>query len=495
MINLKSKLTRKGLVVIILPLLFELVFISVLAFLLFNAEQEFEERVQSKQIAITATGIVARLIDAELISMMYNAQQIPFLDVRFDEDATKINQSLEELRTASRDAGRPPEQFRRIDESVRMTLARLRRVFTNEIEADVDIEELVTTKTDQKRVYTVFTKALNEINSLLDAEQSRQEVVAAKEKFYRNALERSLTAGIAASVILSFGLAVFFAGGITGRLKIVLDNTRRLRAREPLSDPLGGDDEISQMDDLFHTAASDLTQIDEQRRHLVSLVREELSAPLAQVQFVLHNLSLGLYGELTPRAENRLTLASRDTDRVVRLLDDLLSIEDMQGAEFDLSIEQTDSEKLMTMAAGSVSDLAERNEVALEMLGKNVVFEADPDRIIQVLINLLSNAVKFSPKGGTVTIAVKEEDDQTVFYVSDQGRGIPEDKLDSIFEPFKQVSQSDQTDKGGTGLGLPICKKIANQHGGSIGVDSKEGEGSRFWLRVPTTHSDSATLE
>src|SRR5690606_6274579 len=130
------------------------------------------------------------------------------------------------------------------------------------------------------------------------------------------------------------------------RLKIVLDNTRRLRAREPLSDPLGGDDEISQMDDLFHTAASDLTQIDEQRRHLVSLVREELSAPLAQVQFVLHNLSLGLYGELTPRAENRLTLASRDTDRVVRLLDDLLSIEDMQGAEFDLSIEQTDSQKL-----------------------------------------------------------------------------------------------------------------------------------------------------
>lgn len=111
---------------------------------------------------------------------------------------------------------------------------------------------------------------------------------------------------------------------------------------------------------------------------------------------------------------------------------------------------------------------------------------ADRDRLVQVLINLVSNAIKFSPKGGTVTLAVSEEDAGIRFNIIDQGRGVPEQLREAIFDRFKQVEEDDAKVKGGSGLGLAICKAIVERHGGTIGVDSQEGKCSTFWFRIPT---------
>ncbi|MBC6474466.1 MAG: GHKL domain-containing protein [Hormoscilla sp. GM102CHS1] len=109
----------------------------------------------------------------------------------------------------------------------------------------------------------------------------------------------------------------------------------------------------------------------------------------------------------------------------------------------------------------------------------------DSGRLVQVLINLLSNAVKFSEPGSTVWLTVERQNSNVLFVVKDQGRDIPQDKLQIVFDRFQQVDTSDSRQKGGTGLGLSICKQIVEQHNGRIWVDSTLGEGSSFNFTIP----------
>lgn len=113
---------------------------------------------------------------------------------------------------------------------------------------------------------------------------------------------------------------------------------------------------------------------------------------------------------------------------------------------------------------------------------------------MQVLVNLLSNAVKFSPRGGVVRLSAASDADWAEVRVADQGRGIPASFREAIFERFRQVEASDARQKGGSGLGLAICKAIIEQHGGSIGVESEEGRGSVFWLKLPVSPSEAPAV-
>jgi signal transduction histidine kinase len=109
---------------------------------------------------------------------------------------------------------------------------------------------------------------------------------------------------------------------------------------------------------------------------------------------------------------------------------------------------------------------------------------ADADRLVQVLTNLLSNAIKFSPEEGAVHLAVENDGRWVRFSISDRGRGIPRDKLETIFERFQQVDASDSRLKGGTGLGLAICRGIVQQHGGRVWAESAPNEGSTFYVEL-----------
>jgi len=132
-----------------------------------------------------------------------------------------------------------------------------------------------------------------------------------------------------------------------------------------------------------------------------------------------------------------------------------------------------------------VQHIARQYSVSIDTTDTDAHVYADSARLVQVLVNLLSNAIKFSPAGSVVHVSVNDTADWLELRVADQGRGIPLSQKESIFEKFKQVEAADSKEKGGTGLGLPICKKIIEQHGGTIGVDSKEGKGSTFWFRIP----------
>ncbi|HAX74971.1 MAG TPA: hybrid sensor histidine kinase/response regulator [Cyanobacteria bacterium UBA11372] len=238
-------------------------------------------------------------------------------------------------------------------------------------------------------------------------------------------------------------------------------------------------------------------QAEEKKDELISIVSHELRTPLACIRTALELLSTGHYGVLEAKGHQFIDIALTNSDRLLRLLNDLLDLERIE-AGIDLTCrENCNIADLMEQAADSLQAMAEQSEVTLSVSTMPVKRYVNPDHIIQVLTNLLSNAIKFSNPGSTVwlTAELPETGDveagsnpqlqNLLIKVKDRGRGIPSDKLESIFGRFEQVYPSDSHQKGGSGLGLAICRSIIEQYGGRIWVESSLGGGSTFYFTLP----------
>jgi signal transduction histidine kinase/CheY-like chemotaxis protein len=237
------------------------------------------------------------------------------------------------------------------------------------------------------------------------------------------------------------------------------------------------------------------SELDTIKDEFISTVSHELRTPLTSIRGALGLLSAGLMGNLDPKAQNLLRIAVTNTDRLIRLINDILDLERMESGRAPMQLRRCSLRDLSQQSIESMTSLAEAAHVRLELVliaaPEAVFFDGDSDRILQVLTNLLSNAVKFSPPSSTVEVRIEADADAVLLRVSDQGRGIPADKLDSIFDRFQQVEASDARQKGGTGLGLAICRTIIGQHNGTIWAESnqqqKRGPGAALFVSLPRT--------
>jgi PAS domain S-box-containing protein len=221
------------------------------------------------------------------------------------------------------------------------------------------------------------------------------------------------------------------------------------------------------------------------KQQFVALVSHELRTPLNSIYGVLALLSSGALGTLSDAARDKLSIAERNIGRLMLIVNDLLDIEKLEAGQMQMSLGDTSLQPILESSVEAVERVAENGQVSIDCAKTEAVVFADSDRLVQVVINLLGNAIKYSPPGGIVSLSVSELPNVVEVRVTDQGRGIPIEYREAIFERFRQVEISDSKRKGGTGLGLAICKAIVEQHNGTIGVDSTEGQGSSFWFKVP----------
>jgi len=234
--------------------------------------------------------------------------------------------------------------------------------------------------------------------------------------------------------------------------------------------------------------------IERMKDEFISTVSHELRTPLTSIRGALGLLSSGLLGDVGLRAHRMLEIAVTNTDRLVRLINDILDLERISSGQVELHRSPTTASTLVCDAIDVVQNLVDRAGVSIVCDGVDAVLWVDRDRIVQTLTNLIGNAVKFSPEGTTVRVGGEVEGNAFTFFVSDEGRGIPAEKLELIFERFKQVNASDSRDKGGSGLGLAICRSIVNAHGGRIWAESHEQRGSTFRFSVPLAAEESAQV-
>jgi PAS domain S-box-containing protein len=239
---------------------------------------------------------------------------------------------------------------------------------------------------------------------------------------------------------------------------------------------------------------SEQKQIERIKKQFLSMISSDLKRPLSSISAAVSVLVNDLKEGMPQVAVGKLDMAKKNVLRLLGLVNDLLQVTEMDTGSLEIKKENCDIDELMRRSMQDVEAVADKQKVKLRMAPIQGNWYVDPNRIMQVLVNLLSNAIKFSPAEGAVLLTAERQGDYVLCKVIDQGRGVPESHKHAIFEKFKQVEAADGKRKSGTGLGLPICKQIIEEHGGIIGVESVEGKGSTFWFRLPVDETVSMKI-
>ena len=225
--------------------------------------------------------------------------------------------------------------------------------------------------------------------------------------------------------------------------------------------------------------------LDRMKDEFVSTVSHELRTPLTSIRGALGLLSSGMLGAINEKAANLLRIALSNSERLVRLINDILDLERTQSGREPLAFKQIQLGEIVRQAIDGVQPMADEAGVLLIHDKTQVEVTADADRLLQVVTNLLSNAIKFSPANSAISVMLRSGANGVTLSVIDQGRGIPADKLEAIFGRFQQVDASDSRQKGGSGLGLAICRAIVLQHNGRIWAERNPVRGSTFRVFLP----------
>lgn len=226
-------------------------------------------------------------------------------------------------------------------------------------------------------------------------------------------------------------------------------------------------------------------RLDAMKREFVTAVSHELRTPLTAIRGALELLETGDAGDLPEEARPVVAMASRGSERLSRLVNDIIDLERLESGTFGLRPSAHHLHPLLVDAVKSLAPLARQAGVSVHVVPTSVLVECDGDRVTQAVVNLLGNALKFTAPGGRVTIATQVLGDRLEVSIQDTGRGIPESELAAIFDRFHQVEEEGADPTSGTGLGLSITLRIVEAHGGRIRVDSELGHGSVFYFTLP----------
>lgn len=254
------------------------------------------------------------------------------------------------------------------------------------------------------------------------------------------------------------------------------------------------DTELGRLENTFNLMAQRvldqieaLQSLDRAKSEFLSIASHELRTPLTSIKGSLSLMRAGVSGKVNDSSKNLMGIALTETDRLIRLINDLLDLAKIEAGGFSLNTEWSNVEDLLHSTAKGIEGFATTAKVKIKVVCEHPI-EAfmDRDRTQQVLTNLASNAIKYSPEDGTVTLsALTDDNNQLRFEVKDQGKGIAPQDQELIFEKFRQVTGPENPLVKGTGLGLAISKGLIEEQGGTIHVTSSPGQGSTFYFYLP----------
>ena len=233
----------------------------------------------------------------------------------------------------------------------------------------------------------------------------------------------------------------------------------------------------------LNDALERLSELSQMKSNFVSNISHELRTPLTHVKGYLELLVTESLGSITDAQRHALQVSLRSATKLEGMIEDLIMFSLASRGEMSMKLEKVDIRRIVSLAAKSALPRAEERSVQiLVSAGENIpAVQADPEKIGWVVNHLLDNGIKFTPSGGSVILALKEEGNNLVIVtITDTGIGIPPERLKEIFEPFHQLDGSSTRHFGGTGLGLSLVRQIIEAHGSLLDVQSVEGKGSIF---------------
>ena len=246
-------------------------------------------------------------------------------------------------------------------------------------------------------------------------------------------------------------------------------------------------------------------KIDRELRQFVSNVSHELRTPLTSMRSYIEALNDGAWKD-PEVAPTFLKVTQEETDRMIRMINDLLKLSRMDVGRVKLDLELVNLNELFNYVLDRFEMMLEKDNndthgtksknytIKRDFMKKDLWVEIDTDKFIQVIDNLMNNAIKYSPNGGVITCRLLETHNHVILSISDQGLGIPKKDINHVFDRFFRVDKARSRAQGGTGLGLAISKEVIEMHHGEIWADSIEGKGSTFYISLPYHEYDEEDL-
>ncbi|MBA3993618.1 MAG: hypothetical protein C0469_08830 [Cyanobacteria bacterium DS2.3.42] len=472
------KLFQKGLILVLVPIVFELIFVVCLATLLKQAEEGMIKENHSRAVVTTAHDLQKIFYDAGAQLSFYRmTRDEAFMKRYYAAINKKIPEHLKKMQAMMQD-----EEFERVAYD-KISLA-----------TQGGVEELERCRTRLEEGARQFfivesrvslEKLLHCLDDLIQEEKDVQDKAPAAQSAARRTVVYFLFAGVAFSVFLGILMALFFNSDIINRVKIMIANTRRVVKHEPLLPRVSGKDEIAQLDSVFHEMSDALDEASRYKQEVLAMVSHDLRSPLMSVQMSLAMLNSGALGDLSAGASKEAAVAEKNASRLIKMINDLLDVERLESGRFELELKQGDLVEIIDRAVANIDALARARNITLKTPDESVSADFDADRMEQIFTNILTNAIKFSPEDGEVSVSVEKGENSVEVRIADRGPGVPAEKRETIFERFRQTGSDREAEKGGSGLGLAIVRALVIEHRGTISVEDNPGGGSVFVVRVP----------
>jgi len=473
------KLSDKALLLVMVPLLFEVVFIVSLTQLLRETEVQAQSEFRSREIVSHLNNLLRLVLESSLSLASADKKSQP------QESKMGTASSIQELKTLKLLVKDRPEEEQAIAR-IEQIIAEASRTLDStkqHLEAGNNFAIIF----EARRLRPLVERLSVEVDRMIELEEQRQSLSPATASMRRQEVQRLLWLGVILNVALAISLAVYFNRSTAVRLATLMKNTHKMAHGEALEPALPGDDEIAALDSVFHDMATSIRQAQQLKEEFLAMITHDLRTPLSSIEGTLTLLSEGVYDKDPIKGKARIEAAHANVERLLRLVNQLLDLEKLKAGMVQLNLEPVNMMELLQKSINAVVPETENSCIKTKIEGQTPIVLVDSERLIQVLVNLLGNAQKFSPDGEQISVCCGQTGESVEISISDRGLGVPADQRETIFEKFTQAStRLDRSGKStGTGLGLAICKSIVQAHGGTIGVKPNEPSGSVFWLRLP----------
>jgi signal transduction histidine kinase len=326
-------------------------------------------------------------------------------------------------------------------------------------------------------------QALTQLTAATSAEVARAQAAV-----------RSLESRTWATVLVILSVSMLAALGATGFVAFrVTRSVRRLSAatgrvadgsfKEPL--PIGTRDEIGELTQSFNRMAEQLREVEALKQQFFSQITHELRNPLTAIRAAAQLLLTRSRNTLDAKERQWIETIDGSVDRLLSLVNRILDFNRLRSGVFPLERRSVGLDKIVARVLDVLGPQAEQKNLLLEQTatGADFVMAADDEALTKVVLNLIGNAIKFTPHGGSVRVEVADAATHVELTVRDTGPGIPPADVNRVFEPYQQAHRG----RKGSGLGLAIVKELVAAHGGSVVVESDEGKGTCFTVRLPKT--------
>lgn len=596
---MKLNLTQKGLVVIGIPLVMQILFFSTFAVLLQQSESMLRRQYHTKEVYGHANWLYTLMAVGSLAAVAASVSKDKDYASIYAVCVTRIQNELAGLRVTLSNDRLQSTQLARASALWQQSQDILQGLVSSKAQDEAEhLTQLEAAATDLKKIWLNLKDSRHE---LLLQERTDTTTIASPLK-RRTFLRDAIFVGLVLSIVSALVMFFFYANRIIRRLEVLTENSNRLKSDKALLPKLEGGDEISNLDETFHSMAEALTaaklqlkrdeqrlfsiietmpiglatldangnldfansslrmildtekfsdtkpnlrdilplelaqvenlinqnaktevptsahnsqitvevsartvdiaeetrkllmvqdvterhELEQRKQEFVAVVSHDLRTPLTSMLAYLSMMERGAYGDLNEKGLKRTDAIRRDIDRLMNLVTNILDIERMQSGKLSYLFADLPLQSVFDQSLNAVHELSIAKNILLNSTPTNLEIHGDLDRLVQVVVNLLSNAIKFAKS--SVTMRATADIDMITVEIEDDGRGVPLEAQSLIFERYRQVSNADQ--RTGTGLGLPICKAIIEQHGGRIGVRSAgDGTGSCFFFSLPQSKS------